>query len=58
MEDNLDSNLSLFVESNMSRPGADNSLFIIRWRYLKKVDFSFAFESAGSDLHAIDSLMA
>ena len=30
---------------------------VICWRYLKKADSSFTFESIGSDLHAIDSLM-
>ena len=30
---------------------------VICWRYVKKADSSATFESAGSDLHAIDSLM-
>ena len=30
---------------------------VICWRYLKKVDSSVAFESADTDLHAIDPLM-
>ena len=57
IQDNLDSNLSLFVESSMSCHSADRSLCRICWRYLKKADSSAASESAVFDLHAIDPLL-
>ena len=57
MEDNLDSNLSLFVESNMFFPAPIIAFVVIYWRYMKKADSSVVFESADTDLHAIDSLM-